>query len=155
MKDSLPIEIDLSRIEDVPFEDKKEIWNEYLLSDESKIRLKVVVTKFLKTPEIDPLTNCPQYIIASKNIVSVTSSKRGKPTPPQDLKEIPDEKKVEVEVSEIVKEDWNEYIIEDKYICRLKPVIVLVYKIKDSFDVMGYPIYFVRSQNIVKINMKK
>ena len=155
MKNKLSIEIDLLKLEDVPFEDKKEVWNEYLLSDGSKIRLKVVVTKFLKTQERDPLTKSPQYIVISKNIVSVTSSERGTPTLSQNISEIPDERRVEIEVTKVLKDDWNEYLVEKNFVCKLKPVIVFVVKIKDSFDIMGYPVYFVRSQNIIKIKPKE
>jgi len=54
----------------VPFEATKEEWNEYLLDDGTRLRVKLVVTKILRTNQIDPEGN-PVYVITSQNVVGV------------------------------------------------------------------------------------
>ena len=54
----------------VNFEAVKEEWNEYLLDDGTRLRVKLVVTKILRTNQIDPEGN-PVYIITSQNAVGV------------------------------------------------------------------------------------
>ena len=52
------------------FEAVKEEWNEYLLDDGTRLRVKLVVTKILRTNQIDPEGN-PVYVITSQNVVGV------------------------------------------------------------------------------------
>ena len=59
----MAIQADLSKLREVDFEVKREVWNKYKLSDGSILRFKVVVTKFLDTGEIDPNTGFPRYIL--------------------------------------------------------------------------------------------
>jgi len=54
----------------VNFEGVKEEWNEYLLEDGTRLRVKLVVTKILRTNQIDPEGN-PVYVITSQNVVGV------------------------------------------------------------------------------------
>ena len=49
-----------------------------------------------------------------------------------------------------VREDWNEYAVEDGYSVRIKLVVSSILK-TDERDGQGNPVYVVQSTNIVKV----
>jgi hypothetical protein len=59
----------------------------------------------------------------------------------------------------IVKEDWNEYNLDDGTRIKLKPVATVIIRIPGVFDSDGNPIYMVKSSNVMAVsaaaNLKK
>lgn len=49
-------------------------------------------------------------------------------------------------------EYWNEYLVEDGTVIKIKLVAMNVYRIDDAYDPHGDPIYTVESQTIVTVN---
>lgn len=49
-----------------------------------------------------------------------------------------------------VREDWNEYSVEDGYSVRIKLVVSAILKTNER-DSSGNPVYVVQSTNIVKV----
>lgn len=49
-------------------------------------------------------------------------------------------------------EHFNEYLLEDKTVIRLKPVVTEVLRIEGQFDAMGNPMYLVQSTNVVAVD---
>lgn len=49
-----------------------------------------------------------------------------------------------------VREDWNEYAVEDGYSVRIKLVVSSILKTGER-DAQGSPVYVVQSTNIVKV----
>lgn len=49
-----------------------------------------------------------------------------------------------------VREDWNEYSVEDGYSVRIKLVVSAILKTNER-DASGNPVYVVQSTNIVKV----
>jgi len=143
----------LLSLKEVDFEVMEEPWNEYRLSDGAVLRLRVIVVKFFKTERTDPVLGLPVYVVAYQNVLSVKSSERDKPNPPPSsrLADIPPELREEVEVAEVIREGWNRYLVEGRYIYELRPVITRVIKLKGYFDVAGYPVYHVFSQNVSRV----
>ena len=143
------------KLPEVDFVPKREIWNVYELADGSRIFFKIVVVKVFKVRDLNPMTGCPDYIVAYQNIVSVKSSERKEHRKPSfnlsRFADIPEEFKEAVEVKRIIMEDWNQYIVEGKYLYEIKPVILFVYKIKNCYDQFGYPVYYVLSQNVSRV----
>ena len=137
----MAVHIDLSELQEVRFRVEREVWNEYKLSDGAILRFKIVAAKFFRTDDVDPVSGCPRYIVAFQNVLSVVSTERMKPRKPpsKPLSKLPDEEKEEVEVAEVIREDWNAYIVEDMCLYEVKPVIVRVIKLKGYFDPFGYP----------------
>jgi len=67
----LPAKIDLSEGEEVDFENEKEEWNVYKLSDGSTLKVKLVLVNVVRSRDkYDPLGN-PIYGITSQNIIKV------------------------------------------------------------------------------------
>jgi len=67
----LQAKIDLSEGEEVDFENEKEEWNVYKLSDGSTLKVKLVLVNVARSRDkYDPLGN-PIYGITSQNIVKV------------------------------------------------------------------------------------
>lgn len=55
----------------IDFRTEKEDWNEYQLEDGTKIKLKVVVSKILRTDLVND-TGDPVYVVNSTNVVDAT-----------------------------------------------------------------------------------
>jgi hypothetical protein len=51
-----------------------------------------------------------------------------------------------------VREHWNEYLLDDGSIIKLKPVATEVFRIDGQFDQEGNPVYFLRSKNILVVS---
>lgn len=51
-----------------------------------------------------------------------------------------------------IKEDWNEYQINDGTIVRMKVVVVNIAKLTDKYDNEGNPVYIVKTSNVLAIS---
>lgn len=51
-----------------------------------------------------------------------------------------------------VREHWNEYLLDDGTVLKLKPVATEVFKVEGQFDVEGNPVYILRSRNVLVVN---
>jgi hypothetical protein len=49
-------------------------------------------------------------------------------------------------------EHWNEYVVNDGTVIRLKTVVTDVLKIEGQFDASGNPAYFLKSSQVVSIS---
>ena len=66
--------IDLSKGEEVDFENEKEEWNVYKLADGTTLKVKLVLVNVVRSRDnYDPLGN-PIYGITSQNIVKVLNA---------------------------------------------------------------------------------
>ena len=50
------------------------------------------------------------------------------------------------------REHWNEYLLDDGAILKLKPVATEIFRIDDLRDGDGNPVYVLKSTNIVTVN---
>jgi hypothetical protein len=48
-------------------------------------------------------------------------------------------------------EHWNEYILQDGSVVRLKAVATEIWRILDEFDQDGNPVYVVKSGNMINV----
>ncbi len=48
-------------------------------------------------------------------------------------------------------EYWNEYILQDGSVVRLKAVTTEIWRILDEYDTDGNPVYFVKSGNVLTV----
>lgn len=56
----------------------------------------------------------------------------------------------QVEVQQ-ASEQWNQYLLADGSVVRLKTIVTEVWRIIDEFDAEGNPAYIVRSRNVVTV----
>lgn len=49
-------------------------------------------------------------------------------------------------------EHWNEYLLEDNTVIRMKLVVTDVVRVDDQYDRDGNPVYIVKSTNIVSLS---
>jgi hypothetical protein len=72
---------------------------------------------------------------------------------PQDKKKIPVAGGQEVDATvmpfQVGSENWNEYLLEDGTVLRVKLVATEVVKVDDAYNANNEPVYLIRSQNIV------
>jgi hypothetical protein len=54
-----------------------------------------------------------------------------------------------------VREYWNEYLLDDGTILKLKPVATEVFKVPDRYDQDGNPMYIIRSRNVLVVNAQE
>jgi len=146
----MPVE----RIGLVPFEVRKEPWNEYKIKDKEDVVLRgrFIVTKFVRIRD----TESPKRIglQVGSTPIWVTYSPPGirdKPSerlPP--VNEIKEEEKKNMEV-EIVKEDWNIYRIpEDNRILRFRLIVARVFRVLGYFSSDEEPYYIVESTGLLE-----
>jgi hypothetical protein len=50
------------------------------------------------------------------------------------------------------REHWNEYLLDDGSIIKLKPVATEVLRIEDMYDQQGNPVYILNSTNVVTVS---
>ena len=50
-----------------------------------------------------------------------------------------------------VREHWNEYLLDDGTILKLKPVATEVFRVEGRWDAEGNPVYVLRSRNILVV----
>ena len=67
---------------------------------------------------------------------------------------LPNGESVDAEQIEITQssEHWNQYLLEDGSVLKLKSVATKVVRLKDQYDPSGNPIYFIQSNNIVAVD---
>ena len=46
-------------------------------------------------------------------------------------------------------ERWNEYLLEDGTVLKLKTVLTNVYRVEGQYDAEGNPVYVVQSTNVI------
>jgi hypothetical protein len=49
-------------------------------------------------------------------------------------------------------ENWNQYLLSDGTLIKLKAVVTEVWRVEGEYDPDGNPVYVVRSGNIVTVN---
>ncbi|MEX2689284.1 MAG: hypothetical protein Q6351_003025 [Candidatus Njordarchaeum guaymaensis] len=142
----------LHTLPEIDFKTKKEVWNIYLLEDDSLLLFKIVAVKFFKINDKDPVTGFPNFLLVHTNIASIRSKIRKEPKIPpfnvNRLADIPSNLRKEVKIRKIINEDWNSYILDGGFIYEVKPIMTMVFRVEGFFDRFGYPIYNVVSQNV-------
>jgi hypothetical protein len=139
---------------EMPFEVTHEGWSIYETKDRAVIKLKLVLLKLFLT-RLDEAGNA--NFRAGTNViltVSVPPSMKGRRSDgPISAKEVA-ESIVESDMPfKTVREDWNEYKIDDGTVS-VKPVATVISK-SSKFDMNGDPIYNVQHQSIVKGNVPR
>lgn len=59
-----------------------------------------------------------------------------------------------VEVNQ-ANEKWNEYLLEDGSVLKMKLVLKKVLRVDDQYDAEGNPIYVMQSTNVTTVNSPK
>jgi hypothetical protein len=49
-------------------------------------------------------------------------------------------------------EHWNEYLVDDGSVLRLKVVVTEVLRVEDQYDANGNPVYLIQSTNILAVD---
>ncbi len=68
---------------------------------------------------------------------------------------MPDGREVESEQVdfEVIREDWNEYRLEDGTVLKFKTIVTDIIRTEDHDPTTGNPIYHVRSTNILRVKV--
>ncbi len=56
----------------------------------------------------------------------------------------------QIEISES-NEQWNEYLLEDGSVIKIKLVASKIIRVVDQYDQTGNPVYFVNSTNVISV----
>jgi len=152
----MSISFTFSILDDLEFEVVREVWNKYRIpEDRTVLKLKIVVTKILKTDKTDPITSLPIYATGHQTALSVKSELKGQPSPklPTTQEELTNYELQEVKYED-EKVDWNIYEVFDsqnRVQYEIRPIIIRIYKVVGVFDQLGYPFYWVTSQIITRV----
>ena len=137
----------------VDFKVLREDWSDYRLADGTILKARLVVTKVVRTDEHDPATGEPLYVFSRATALSTICGKELK-GPPSSM---PSPQEMKASITEVVDfestekaEKWNVYSLADGSELRVKLEVTKVSK-TSLFDDMGDPVYFVVSENIVRV----
>lgn len=66
----------------------------------------------------------------------------------------PDDREVEVSVTgfQVGGEHWNEYLLDDGSVIKIKVIVTEVVRVEGEYDPQGNPAYFVQSQQVVAVS---
>ena len=66
----------------------------------------------------------------------------------------PDGREVEATVMpfQVGGEHWNEYVVDDGTIVKLKPVVTEIMRVDGHFDQNGDPVYVVQATNVLAVS---
>ena len=66
---------------------------------------------------------------------------------------LPNGDSVDAEKIEITNasEQWNQYLLEDGTLLKLKPVATKVVRLKNQHDQEGNPVYLIQSNNVINV----
>jgi len=140
---------------EVEFEVLREPWNKYSIDDGSYIKTKFVALKFKKR---EPTTADEKvgYGFEGQNIMvvyHVPEELKGKPSTEKYSPEQLSEGATDMKFS-IVYEEWNEYVLKDGTVVRIKSTAVEIAR-STKFDRNGDPIYVVNTSQILGLKPKK
>ncbi|PAV13555.1 hypothetical protein ASJ81_03615 [Methanosarcina spelaei] len=128
---------------EIKFDEVKEKWNFYKLSDGATLKLKIVLVKVIKEGQDSRGNTSLGFQVT--NVVGVT--------PTDDMigsTSLGKDEYVEVTSSD---EDWNEYNLEKDVTLMIKPFISQVIR-TGEFDSKKIPIYVVQAQPLIKHKLK-
>jgi hypothetical protein len=140
---------------EIEFEVLREPWNKYSVDDGSYIKSRFIITKFKKR---EPTTADEKlgYGFEGQNIAvsyNVPTELKGTPSThqysPQELRE-----KAEDMRYSIVSEEWNEYVLEDGTVVRIKSSVIEVLR-TNKFDRNGDPVYYVNTSQLLGVKPRK
>lgn len=140
---------------EIDFEVLREPWNKYSVEDGSYLKARFVVTKFKKR---EPTTaeEMLQYGVEGKNLMvayNVPDELKGTPSTrtysPEEIRENLKDMRYS-----IVFEEWNEYVLEDGTVMRIKSSATEIAR-TDKFDRNGDPVYFVNTSQILALKPRK
>ena len=127
----------------------KEDFSRYLIHDGTILRVKIVVKKILRSPDLTPEGYPKVLSFDSVNVVSALvppGLKRPSSKEPWNpVKDVGKEVKFEPQ-----EEKWQEYMTSDGFRILVKPVVVKVLKY-DKYNNFGEPIYAANIQAITNI----
>jgi hypothetical protein len=138
---------------DVDFEVVREGWNEYKLSDRTRLRTKLTLGKVISPPGMPP-EKALEYNFNTQTMVVAYASQELKGTPsgrvlsPQDIQNAV----VEDLDFEQTKVAVNEYLLENGVRIKLRLMLTRVGK-TDQFTVDGSPLYAVNTQIVPEIKI--
>lgn len=49
-------------------------------------------------------------------------------------------------------ENWNEYMLDDGTVLRVKTVVTEILRVENQFDLEGNPAYLIKSQNVTAVS---
>lgn len=149
------------QFEEVDFEPEKEVWNVYELEDRSILKIRTILVKLLHPVKPTPLKEIPirgktplevlEFQAKFQNLMAVTKATptlMGTPTPPVPLAELAQMEKVDVPYTPFL-EDWNIYRLPDSNKIKVKLVVSSIFRVKELYDELGYPVYLVNSTNAI------
>lgn len=134
--------------ENLEFETLEEKWNEYELQNGTKVRGRVIITRFFRNPH-DPDPN--RYSLSSKNffVVDAPVEQRGDPSPPLTMEERQNPQGPSVQIL-TNNEQWNRYrILRTGMVLKVKLVVSDAMRLTDKFDADCMPQYVFRSAPMI------
>lgn len=139
---------------ELDFQVLREPWNKYHLKDGSYIKSRHVLQK-VKKREATEQGEKDTYGFESKDLIVTYNAPENLKGPPSKAPITPTELSKGEEVGfDIISEEWNEYVLEDGTVIRIKNTVVSVRR-TDKTDRNGDPIYIVQHSRLLGVKPRK
>ena len=131
----------------VPYELLKEQWNEYVFSDQTVVRVRIILTNVYQDFEFGP------YRVLTQKMTLVSAPSYLQRTPGRHLQGVCSDGCVRWETQPLLRDErWNEYQLEESSL-----VLKIIFmeksssKIMDRYDDTGQPIYVIEGKSLITI----
>lgn len=116
-----------------------ESWNWYKLSDSCLLKLKMILVNVLD--DGSDVCGDPKFSLQINPVIGIVPSS----------KEVVQSAKEDISFDPI-EENWNEYLINNGFVLRIKPIISQINRLNSVNEVTGTPNYGINVQPMVKIS---
>jgi hypothetical protein len=129
----------------IPFELLREQWNEYVFSDQTVVRVRLILTHVFQEYELGP------YRVLTQKLTLVTAPSQREPG--KHVQGVCSDGCVKWETQPLLRDErWNEYSIpESSLVLRILFLQKQASKIIDRYDETGQPIYVIEGKSLITI----
>ena len=131
----------------VPFELVKEQWNEYVFSDQTIVRVRLILTNVTQQQELGP------YIVSTQKMTLVSSPGSLRIAPGKHRQGVCQDGCVKWKTTPLLRDErWNEYTLDDG--AQVLKVLFMEEnsaRVMDQYDEAGQPVYVIEGRSLVTI----
>jgi hypothetical protein len=131
----------------VPYDLVKEQWNEYVFSDQTIVRVRLILTNVFQEFELGP------YRVLTQKMTLVSAPNYPQGSPGIHRQGVCQDGCVRWKTTPLLRDErWNEYnLSDDSQVLRILFKEEESYKIMDEYDDTGQPVYVVEGRTLLSI----
>jgi hypothetical protein len=130
----------------VPYDLVKEQWNEYVFSDQTVVRVRLILTSVIQDHELGP------YKISTQKMTLVSAPDHLQKAPGKHRQSTCQDGCVKWKTTPLLRDErWNEYHLENAQVLKILFMEENSSKVMDEYDETGQPVYVVEGRSVITI----